>query len=64
MQCWLYRPLRPRERFTGGKPKNSVEVVLADIGRGMQNILLVGMPGTSKTTIGTALAEKAWTAFF
>ena len=46
------------ERFTGGKPKNSVEVVLADIGRGMQNILLVGMPGSGKTTIGTALGRR------
>lgn len=52
------------ERFTGGKPKNSVEVVLADIGRGMQNILLVGMPGSGKTTIGTALAERLGRRFF
>ena len=52
------------ERFTGGKPKNSVEVVLADIGRGMQNILLVGMPGSGKTTIGTALAARLGRRFF
>ena len=52
------------ERFTGGKTKNRVEAVLADIGRGMQNILLVGMPGSGKTTIGTALAARLGRRFF
>lgn len=52
------------ERFTGGKPKNSVEVVLADIGRGMQNILLVGMPGQRQDHDRHGSGRKAWTAFF
>ena len=38
-------------------PDESIEKITADIARSCENIVLIGMPGGGKTTIGKALAE-------
>mgnify|MGYP004629664185 FL=1 len=47
------------EVFTGGKISDEViEKIYRELSHQMKNILLIGMPGCGKTTIGTLLAEK------
>ena len=47
------------EWFTGGKISDDViEPILRKLERQMHNIVLIGMPGCGKTTVGSLLAEK------
>ena len=47
------------EVFTGGKISDAViEKIYRQLSHQMKNIILIGMPGCGKTTIGTLLAEK------
>lgn len=47
------------ELFTGEKiPDFKIEEVIAALRRQMSNIILIGMPGSGKTTVGRLLAEK------
>nr|MBQ4319373.1 AAA family ATPase [Clostridia bacterium] len=47
------------ELFTGTTlPDSETERVLAEVVKVKRNIVLVGMPGSGKTTLGRALAEK------
>jgi len=47
------------ERFTGrAAAEGTVERILAAVGRDTLNLLLIGMPGCGKSTVGAALAEK------
>lgn len=47
------------ERFQGKKlPDELVSEITAQLERETKNLLLIGMPGCGKTTIGKALAEK------
>ena len=46
------------ELFTGEKGAcDKIEAILRDLRQGMENIVLIGMPGCGKTTIGKELAE-------
>ncbi len=52
------------ELFTGGSFDTSdIERVYAKVNFSMRNIVLVGMPGCGKTTVGRALADKLGRAF-
>ena len=52
------------ERFTGSAiPAERTDEVLSMLQRETQNIVLVGMPGCGKTTIGQLLAEKTGRRF-
>ena len=52
------------EWFTGGKISNDViEPILRKLERQMHNIVLIGMPGCGKTTVGSLLAEKTQLKF-
>lgn len=53
------------EKFTGKDldTKEVAEKIFQDIVKDKQNIVLVGMPGSGKTTIGKALAEKLGKTF-
>ena len=47
------------EHFFGQKISDSeIERITAQLMREMQNIVLIGMPGSGKSTVGKALAEK------
>lgn len=47
------------EWFTNKKiPDSIIEEIYNTLSRQMQNIVLVGMPGCGKTTVGTAIAQK------
>lgn len=47
------------ELFTGNKVTNSkIDSIYSEILKQKQNIVLVGMPGSGKTTVGKLLAEK------
>lgn len=47
------------ELFTGNKvPKSKIDSIYSEISKQKQNIVLVGMPGSGKTTVGKLLAEK------
>ena len=47
------------EHFFGKKIDDSeIERIIADLGREMQNIVLIGMPGSGKSTVGRILAGK------
>ena len=46
------------ERFTGAAiPDGRVEEITREMERGTKNLLLIGMPGCGKTTVGQALAR-------
>ncbi|MCR4818097.1 MAG: AAA family ATPase [Fretibacterium sp.] len=46
------------ELFTGQKgARDKIEDILRDLRQGMENIILIGMPGCGKTTVGKELAE-------
>ncbi len=50
---------RAAELFTGtGIPEPRVEEVLRDLTAQLRNIVLIGMPGCGKSTIGRALADR------
>lgn len=51
--------------FTGEKPdiKKISDEIYSDLLREKQNIVLIGMPGSGKTTTGKALAEKTGKTF-
>lgn len=50
---------RASELFTGSAiSPERVEEVLEAVGRSMRNIILIGMPGCGKSTLGARLAEK------
>ena len=50
---------RASELFTGGAiSPDRVEEVLRSVGRAMRNIILIGMPGCGKSTLGALLARK------
>lgn len=44
--------------FTGATPEHSEREIYSAIEREMQNIILIGMPGSGKSTVGAALAAR------
>ena len=51
--------VRASEQFTGQPiPPETLERVWRIVGRDMENIVLIGMPGAGKTTVGQLLAQK------
>ena len=68
-QCGLYmlvgQAVLACEYFMGREldKKSLTEEIFADIKREKQNIVLIGMPGSGKTTIGKSLSEKTGRAF-
>lgn len=47
------------EQFTGSPIADSrIEAIYADMMRSMQNIVLVGMPGSGKSSVGALLAQR------
>ncbi len=52
------------ELFTGAAlPEEKIESIVKELTLEMSNIVLVGMPGSGKTTVGKLLAEKTRKAF-
>lgn len=50
--------------FTGEQiPKEKIDHIYSDLQRKMQNIVLIGMPGCGKSTVGAALAEHTGRTF-
>lgn len=55
---------RAAELFTGRAiPSSRAEEVLSSLSSELENIVLIGMPGCGKTTVGRALAERLGRAF-
>ena len=53
------------ERFTGEAiPDSRCEEILCQLNREMQNIILIGMPGCGKTTVGKLVAQRLHRPFF
>ena len=53
-QAW-----RAAELFTGTDiPESRVETVLGELTDAQRNVILIGMPGCGKTTVGEALARQ------
>ena len=58
-QAW-----RAEELFTGSAiPAETVEAVLAGLTAQLQTVVLIGMPGCGKSTVGRALARRQGKAF-
>ncbi len=58
-QAW-----RAEELFTGSAiPAETVEAVLAGLTAQLENVVLIGMPGCGKSTIGRALARRQGKVF-
>ena len=58
-QAW-----RAEELFTGSAiPADTVEAVLAGLTAQLENVVLIGMPGCGKSTVGRALARRQGKAF-
>lgn len=58
-QAW-----RAEELFTGSAiPAKTVEAVLAGLTAQLENVVLIGMPGCGKSTVGRALARRQGKAF-
>ena len=58
-QAW-----RAEELFTGSAiPAETVEAVLAGLTAQLENVVLIGMPGCGKSTLGRALARRQGKAF-
>lgn len=56
---------RAAELFTGKKiPDGCNNEILCKLAKEMQNIILIGMPGCGKSTVGRLLAEKTGRAFY
>ncbi len=56
---------RAAERFTGKSiPDSRCEEILCQLNREMQNIILIGMPGCGKTTVGKLVAQRLHRPFF
>ena len=55
---------RAAELFTGGSiPDSRLEEVLTDLTGQMEDVVLIGMPGCGKSTVGRALARRQGKAF-
>ncbi len=55
----VYQAADACKAFTGSPvPASRVEKILADLAFRMQNLVLIGMPGSGKTTLGRLLAEE------
>ena len=55
---------RACELFTGTSiPDSRTEEILSDLTAQLQNVVLIGMPGCGKTTVGKALADKLGKTF-
>ena len=58
-QAW-----RAEELFTGSAiPAETMEAVLAGLTAQLENVVLIGMPGCGKSTVGRALARRQGKAF-
>jgi len=56
---------RASELFTGTTiPDSRCEEILCKLNRQMQNLILIGMPGCGKSTVGKLLAERLHRPFF
>ncbi|MBP5288604.1 MAG: shikimate dehydrogenase [Clostridia bacterium] len=56
---------RAVERFTGkAVPESAVEKTYRDLVRQKENLVLIGMPGSGKSTLGRLCAEKLGRAFY
>ena len=58
LQMLVAQAKKSCEDFTGSAlPDSVIPTITAALARGMQNIVLIGMPGCGKTSVGRALAE-------
>ena len=52
------------ELFTGAKISDSlIEEIYAVLSRQMENVILIGMPGSGKTSVGQALSQLTGRSF-